>query len=117
MSKTNKLVLSTIICNLCILIGIGHSLGPIALFEPMFLTEIYNGETSFTLLGGYSERLPACAVLSMAGQFILIVTCFLKTPIKYYFIYAGLATLLFSLYVLSIGFSSGESDSLSLLFA
>jgi hypothetical protein len=116
MATVNKLILATVVCNLFIIVGVGHGGAAIGLVEPMLLGEILSGETAFTLLGGYSSRLPACAFLSMVGQLLLIIACFLDRPLKVYFILLGLTILYFALFTLSIGFSSGGSEIVSLLF-
>ena len=116
MATVNKLIVITIICNLFIIVGIGHGAGPIGILEPMFLQEIISGETPFTLLGSYSSRLPACALLSSFGQIILVWACFLKKPFKFHFTLLGLGILSFALLALTIGFS-GDPDAFGLLFA
>ena len=116
MATVNKFILATVICNMFIIVGIGHGGGPIGLIEPMFLQEALRGEIRLTLLGGYSSRLPACALLSLLGQLILIFACFLQGTLKRKIIFFGLGLLHFALLALSIGFS-GSFEFLSLLFA
>jgi len=117
MATINKFILITLICNLFVIVGIGHGAAPIGLVEPMFLREFFTGETKLSLLGGYSSRLPACALLSLVGQSIIIIAFFIREPFKFYLIWLGLSCLYFALFVLAIGFTTGESDILSLLFA
>jgi hypothetical protein len=117
MATVNKLISATVVCNLFIIVGIGHGGAPIGLVEPMLLHEILNDEIAFTFLGGYSSRLPACAFLSTIGQLILIIACFLHRTLKLYITLFGLAILYFALFALTIGFSPSGSESVSLLFS
>jgi hypothetical protein len=117
MATVNKFILITLICNLLVIVAIGHGAAPIGLVEPMFLTEIFARETKFSLLGGYSSRLPACALISLVGQFIILIALFMSRPSKFYLTWLGLSFLYFALFALTFGFAAGESDILSLLFA
>ncbi|HLP35444.1 hypothetical protein [Lacibacter sp.] len=117
MATINKFILVTLICNLLIIVGIGHGAAPLVLVEPKFLTETLSGETSFSLFGGYSTRLPACALISLVGQSIMLIALFISRPLKFYLTWLGLSFLYFALLVLTFGFVPGEADILSLLFA
>ena len=87
------------------------------LVEPMFLIDILKGEMSLTLTGGYSTRVPGCVLLSMIGQISLLTACFLNSAIKFYLALAGIAVLYLAMLFLTVDFSSGRSDSFTLLFA
>jgi hypothetical protein len=117
MATINKLILITLICNLLIIVGIGHGATPLGFVEPMLLSEILTGETKFSLLGGYSSRLPACALISLVGQTIMLIAFFLNRLSQLYLTYLGLLIMYFALFVLALGFAAGKSDILSLLFA
>jgi hypothetical protein len=99
-----------------IFVGVGHGIVPMGLIEPMFLSNILKGETVLILLGGYSTRLPACVLLSMLGQIVLLIACISNGPLKFYLTYIGVAILYMALLFLTFDFSSGNSETFTLLF-
>jgi hypothetical protein len=104
MSKLNKLILLTIICNMFIVVGIGHGVSPIGIVEFMYLGEALDGRFTFSLSDDYESRLPGSALSALPGQVILLISGFLNRHIKNYFIYLGLAILFFSFLFLNVSF-------------
>ncbi|HYF29525.1 MAG TPA: hypothetical protein VD993_00250 [Chitinophagaceae bacterium] len=115
MAIINKLILLTILCNLCIIVGVGHGAGPLGIVEFMYLGEFLSGERVFNFSGSYADRLPVCAVAALFGQLVLLGACFWRGAVKTGLVYTGLAILLFSFIYLIIDFRASSLDSFSLL--
>src|SRR3712207_6505548 len=107
MTTANKLLVATLVCNLFILVGVGHGVGPMGVLELELLGDVLSGETVLKLVGGYSVRLSACALLSIICQLALLAACFLDRWLKTYLACTGLFILYVALLFLTFDLSSG----------
>lgn len=60
MKSINRLLVLTIIFSVFILVGAGHGIGFLGLIEVIGLREIFRGDTEFSLIGNYDDRLFTC---------------------------------------------------------
>ncbi len=91
--------LLTIIFSMMILVGAGHGIGPLIIFELGFYA-LLTGEVEFNLVGRYADRLPAAAMIALVGQAILIVNFFFEKNVKAYLSILGTLIILVAIYVL-----------------
>ncbi|HEU5290102.1 MAG TPA: hypothetical protein VFU05_05610 [Cyclobacteriaceae bacterium] len=78
----NTLRTLTIVFNLFIIIGAGHGIAPLGLFEVMSLTNLFSGDFQFNISGRYDERLMTVGLISVLGQSILISSYFFDKEVK-----------------------------------
>lgn len=88
-----KLTIAVLIASLCMLIGVGHGIGPIVILEVMIPFH-HNYPLSFALERKYEDNLAASAIFLFAGQMLLLFTT-VKRQIP---------GRLFALFVLWVGF-------------
>ncbi len=110
MSILNKIVLATIVCNLLILVGMGHGIAPLGLIEVFLFSSLMEGDLHLSLMGTYDSRAEACAGLSLIGQIVLFISMFTTRNPKLYLVIAGLSILLFAFLVLTFGLTPGTSE-------
>jgi hypothetical protein len=114
MKSINRLILLTIVFNFLILIGAGHGIGCLGLIQIVGFTELFRGDIKFSLTGKYDDRLFTAAMITTAGQIILLVAYFKKQPAqKFKIVYVGLITLILSYFILTVDFLSSTLDSFS----
>lgn len=111
-----KLIVLTITCNLCILIGAGHGVAPFFVFLPTFMTSLVNSGFDLNFTGSYAERLPTAALLCLLGYIVLIAACFWRRVQRSFFI-VGLFILLLALGLMALNVASGHFDGFVLLMA
>ena len=112
-----KLRVLTIVLNLLIIIGAGHGIGPLGLFEIFSVRELLTGEFSFNITGRYDERLMSVAIISLAGQLILILTFFITKKVKSSLTIFGSVVLLTGIFILTQDFTEMNLDTFSLVFS
>src|SRR5207253_6697870 len=108
-----------IVLSFFIIIGLGHGIACIGLFEIFGLTNFYKagGENiSFLLTGSYEESLGAAALLALIGHVILIVSFFIKENKKFRLIIPGIVFLWISFYYLSHNLFADAGSLLGFLF-
>ncbi|MCS3735736.1 hypothetical protein [Mucilaginibacter dorajii] len=88
-----KLTIGILISSLCILIGAGHGVAPMILFEVMIPFH-HNYPLLFTLQRDYEFNLAASAIFLLVGQILLFFTTVKR----------ALIARLFSLFILWVGF-------------
>jgi len=94
----------TIILSLLIIIGAGHGIGPLGLFEAATVYYIVTdiGEIEFNIVGSYDDRLVAVSLMSLIGQLVLILTFFLKLRLRSALTVVGCVILLAAIFILTI---------------
>lgn len=89
----------TAVLSMLIIVGIGHGVGPIGLFEifsfPSYFSEFRETQTT------YEQDIYISAGVFLIGQLIVIASYFLKNRLKLVFELAGLLTLLIGFYILT----------------
>jgi hypothetical protein len=114
MKSINRLLVLTIFFNIFILVGAGHGIGFLGLIEVIGFREIFRGETQFSLIGNYDDRLFTSALLSTLGQLMLFVAYFRSgLRIKFKIIYTGLFVLFISFFVLTNDLFNSDLDNFS----
>lgn len=113
----NKRILITVLCNLCILVAIGHGGAPLGLTIPVLASDILDGNFSFQLTGSYNKRLPATILIAFFGQIILLIACLMYGIKKTILAYAGLIFLYTSLFIMAIDFKAFSVEGHVFLFA
>lgn len=103
--------------NLLIIIGAGHGVGPLGLFEYFSVSKLLTGEFSFNIKGRYNERLMSVAILSLVGQLILIFALIFSKKVKSSLTVLGCLILLTSIFILTQDSSDLNLDMISLIFS
>jgi len=81
MTKDKKLLIRTIISNALIVVGAGHGIGFLGLIELFWLPQFYGIKTedfSLSIASSYDKTLGFVALLSLAGQILLLITLLIK---------------------------------------
>jgi hypothetical protein len=114
MKALHRLILLTIGLNFFIVIGAGHGIGILGLVEIFGLTEMFDDDFKFSILGNYDNRLFTSAFISSVGQLILAISIFIKQlKLKFNLIYIGLIITLFAFFVLVNDLINSSTDKLS----
>jgi len=110
----NRRIILTIVFNFFILIGAGHGIGFLGLFEILGFKEFIAGDVKFSLSGDHENRLFTAAIISLVGQIILLRSFYEKALLtKFTIIYVGLFILFFSFFVLANDLFNSELDAFS----
>lgn len=112
-----KLRVLTIVLSLLIIIGAGHGIGPLGLFEVFGIRELLTGEFHFDIAGQYDDRLPTVAVMSFVGQSVLILAFFFDNKVKSGLTVFGCIVLLTAIYILTQDFTGLNLEAFSLVFS
>jgi hypothetical protein len=65
-----------------IIIGAGHGIGPLLVFEIVGIRELFAGNLELNFFGRYDDRLMAAALMALIGQTILITTFFFDETLQ-----------------------------------
>jgi hypothetical protein len=79
MKKLNFPVILTVILNALIVIGVGHGLGCLLIYEILSPKFILDDGLDFTKVNSYDERLLPVAFLSLIFQILLLISLKVKT--------------------------------------
>jgi hypothetical protein len=114
MRSINRLILLTIVFNFLILIGAGHGIGCLGMIQIVGFAELFRGDIKFGLTSNYDDRLFTAAMIATVGQIILLVAYFKKQQAqKFKIVYAGLVTLIFAYFILTVDFLNSTLDRFS----
>jgi hypothetical protein len=118
MTKITKLTIWTIVLSFFILIGAGHGIAFIGLFEIAGLSHKFNiGTERFSFLPtSYIQSLPVAALFALIGHiclFIPIIARKTKTNLPIYF--AGLMFLWISYCYMSLNFNNDNTSQISIV--
>jgi hypothetical protein len=111
MRTLNFLVFLTVILNACILIGAGHGIGVLFIYEILSFRFIFVDDVN--ILGSYAERLVPIAFISCICQILLLISLITK-PWKLRKIFINSFCLLVVFLLLIKDFPESSSDQLSL---
>ena len=89
----------TIASSLIIIIGAGHGVAPIGLFEFAMLSDLRN--LHFNISGNYDDRLRTVALLSLLGQCFLISSFFFDSNLKQKLTLTGCLILFAAVFILT----------------
>jgi hypothetical protein len=113
----NTLRTLTIILNTLIIIGAGHGIGPLGLFEVVSIRELILGDFHFNIAGRYDDRLMTVGLISLMGQSTLISGFFFDRRIKSLLTIIGCLIMLTGTYILTKDSKDMNLDMFSLLFS
>jgi hypothetical protein len=109
-----KLKVYTLLIHCFIVIGAGHGIGVMGIFDIvgiLQIPEILKNGISFDFYGGFQDRLSLVTVFSLFGKFFLILSLFLKNNLSENInAFFGLLFLWISVYLLTSG--NWDYDSL-----
>ena len=118
MKNVRLLTIWTIVLNTVILVGAGHGLATIGIFEILFALAPFVGhlnfELSFSLNATYDQSLLAAALFSFLGQVALLVSIIRKKKGKSAMRYLGIPLLWIGYFYLSHNFIDDAGSQLSL---
>ncbi|TXK71900.1 hypothetical protein [Mesonia sp. K4-1] len=107
MNNIKKTKLYTILFHSLIIIGAGHGIGIMGIFDVIGIIqipEIYKNGIIFNINGDYQDRLSLVVIFSIIGKIILITSLFLnKNLIKNLITLIGIIILWISVYFLTSG--------------
>lgn len=112
-----RLRILTVVFNLFIIIGAGHGIGPLGLFEIFGVGEFLTGNFEFNITGQYNDRLLTVAVMSFIGQFVLVLAFIFDKKVKSGLTVFGCIVLLTAIFILTQNFIGMNLDTLSLVFS
>ncbi len=113
----NTLRTLTIILNLLIIIGAGHGIGPLGLFEIVSVRELISGDFNFNIAGQYDERLMTVGLICLMGQLTLTASFFFDGRIKSLLTIIGCLVMLTGTYILTKDSRDMNLDMFSLIFS
>jgi hypothetical protein len=105
MNKIKKTKLYTILLHSLIVIGAGHGIGIMGIFDVIGIIqipEIYENGIKYNINGEYQDRLSLVIIFSMIGKIILITSLFIA-KIKNIITFIGIIFLWISIYFLTSG--------------
>jgi hypothetical protein len=105
MNKIKKTKLYTILLHSLIVIGAGHGIGIMGIFDVIGIIqipEIYENGIKYNINGEYQDRLSLVVIFSMIGKIILITSLFIA-KIKNIITFIGIIFLWISIYFLTSG--------------
>jgi hypothetical protein len=105
MNKIKKTKLNTILLHSLIVIGAGHGIGIMGIFDVIGIIqipEIYENGIKYNINGEYQDRLSLVVIFSMIGKIILITSLFIA-KIKNIITFIGIIFLWISIYFLTSG--------------
>lgn len=108
-----KLIISTLILNLLILVGAGHGIGFLGMLEIVILI---SEDFIYSFGDDYQKLQAIAAILSLFGQLVLILGLFWKEALKYIILIA-LSVLYTGIVLLSWEYGYNASSALSLYTA
>jgi hypothetical protein len=107
MTNIKKIKLYTILFHSFIIIGAGHGIGIMGIFDIIGIfqiPEIYKNGIHFNLNGDYQDRLSLVIIFSIIGKITLITSLFLnRNKIKSLITIIGIIILWISVYLLTSG--------------
>ena len=80
-SRIKKVKITTIIVHSLILIGAGHGIGFLGIFDIACIPNLIM-DTNFTLSGSFEATIMSIGLLSFIGKIILGISFFIKTSLK-----------------------------------
>ena len=120
MKNLKRLTIWTIILNFFIVIGAGHGIAPIGLFEIAALFhgfEVMDGLFSLSLTNSYDKSIAAAALFSLIGQSLLVISIFSNKYQRIVWLKnAGLAFLWIGFYYLTHNLFSDNISVFSFAF-
>jgi hypothetical protein len=105
MNKIKKTKLYTILLHSLIVIGAGHGIGIMGIFDVIGIIqipEIYENGIKYNINGEYQDRLSLVVIFSIFGKIILITSLFIA-KIKNIITFIGIIFLWISIYFLTSG--------------
>src|SRR4051794_39627104 len=81
MTNNKKLITRTVISNALIVVGAGHGIGFLGLIEIAWLPQLYfigTEDFSLSIASSYDKTLGMTALLSLAGQLLLLTTLLIR---------------------------------------
>ena len=113
----NTLRTLTIILNALIIIGAGHGIGPLGLFEVVSMRELILGDFNYNITGHYDDRIMTVGLISLAGQSTLISSFFFDGRVKSILTIIGCLIMLIGTYILTKDSKDMNLDMFSLMFS
>lgn len=107
----------TIVLSLLIIIGAGHGIGPLVLFEVFSLNELISGDFQINITGRYDERLTTVGLIAFIGQSVLAIALFFDKRIKSILTIIGSLILVAAIAILTQGSEFMNLDMISLIFS
>ncbi len=112
MESFKTLTICTIILNFFIIVGVGHGIGCIGIFEIVFFRFITSENFSLSLTSSYENSIGAVTLFSLAGQILLIISFATKKQKTAFWSKAiGLILLWFGFFYLSHNLFSNDGIS------
>jgi hypothetical protein len=105
MNKVKKTKLYTILLHSLIVIGAGHGIGIMGIFDVIGIIqipEIYENGIKYNINGEYQDRLSLVVIFSIIGKILLITSLFIG-KIKNIITFVGIIFLWISIYFLTSG--------------
>ena len=105
MNKVKKTKLYTILLHSLIVIGAGHGIGIMGIFDVIGIIqipEIYENGIKYNINGEYQDRLSLVVIFSIIGKILLITSLFID-KIKNIITFVGIIFLWISIYFLTSG--------------
>lgn len=107
----------TLLLHLLIIIGAGHGIAPLGLFEYVCVRDLISGDFHFNISGPYDDRLPTVGMVSLLGQLILIGSFFFRARVDTILTIISCVLLLIATYLLTQDAWESSIDVMSLITA
>ena len=97
----NKLKTWTIVLNFFVIVGAGHGVATVGIFGIWGFKELISGDFVINIMGDYEERLRTGGLISVVGQFILLISYLTKNLTRTTLTVSGCAVLFIATYILT----------------